>query len=162
MTPWTIAHQAPLSMEILQASILDQVAMPSSKGFSKPRDWTQVSGIAGGFFTIWATSKAHDTYINHKKKITGQCYSLIIFICKFRFLILLVSRYWQSIPHQTWWNNVRGKILIESNMYFRKLFWKENAWTVLALNLFFSEFKALIWVTLKWEIHNKTCQTLLL
>ena len=30
-TPWTIAHQAPLSMGILQARILEWVAMPSSR-----------------------------------------------------------------------------------------------------------------------------------
>ena len=29
--------------------------MPSSRGSSWPRDWTQVSCIAGRFFTIWAT-----------------------------------------------------------------------------------------------------------
>jgi len=52
---WTVAHQAPLSMEILQARILEWVAMPSSGGSSQPRDWTQVFHIAGGLFTIWAT-----------------------------------------------------------------------------------------------------------
>ena len=31
-TPWTVAHQAPLSMGILQARILESVAMPSSRG----------------------------------------------------------------------------------------------------------------------------------
>ena len=31
-TSWTIAHQAPLSMGILQARILEWVAMPSSRG----------------------------------------------------------------------------------------------------------------------------------
>ena len=30
VTPWTVAHQAPLSMGILQARILEWVAMPSS------------------------------------------------------------------------------------------------------------------------------------
>ena len=30
-TPWTVTHQAPLSMEILQARILERVAMPSSR-----------------------------------------------------------------------------------------------------------------------------------
>ena len=30
MILWTVAHQAPLSMEILQARILEWVAMPSS------------------------------------------------------------------------------------------------------------------------------------
>ena len=30
-------------------------AMPSSRGSSWPRDWTQVSCITGRFFTIWTT-----------------------------------------------------------------------------------------------------------
>ena len=50
-TLWTAAHQAPLSMRILQARILEWVAMPSSRRSSQPRDWNQVSLIAGGFFT---------------------------------------------------------------------------------------------------------------
>ena len=50
--PWTLACQAPLSMGILQARILEWVAIPSSKGSSQPRDRPQVSRIAGGFFTI--------------------------------------------------------------------------------------------------------------
>ena len=29
VTPWTVAHQAPLSMGILQGRILESVAMPS-------------------------------------------------------------------------------------------------------------------------------------
>ena len=45
----------PLSMGILQARILEWVAMPSSKGSSQPRDQTQIFPIAGVFFTIWAT-----------------------------------------------------------------------------------------------------------
>ena len=40
---------------ILQARILEWVAFPSSRGSSQPRDQTQVSNIAGGFFTIRAT-----------------------------------------------------------------------------------------------------------
>ena len=35
---------------ILQARILEWVAFPLSRGSSQPRDRTQVSGIAGGFF----------------------------------------------------------------------------------------------------------------
>ena len=31
MTPWTVACQAPLSMEILQARILEWAALPSSR-----------------------------------------------------------------------------------------------------------------------------------
>ena len=52
VTPWTVARQAPLSMWILQARILEWVAMSSSKGSSQPRDRTQISHTAGGFFTI--------------------------------------------------------------------------------------------------------------
>ena len=33
-TPWTVAHQASLSMRILQARILEWVTMPSSRGYS--------------------------------------------------------------------------------------------------------------------------------
>ena len=51
VTSWTITSQAPLSMGILQARILEWVAMPSSRGSSQPRDCTQASRIAGGFFT---------------------------------------------------------------------------------------------------------------
>ena len=50
-------------MGILQARILEWVAMPSSRGSSQLRDWTQVSCVAGEFFTIWATREAHtDSY----------------------------------------------------------------------------------------------------
>ena len=42
-------------MGILQARILEWVAMPCSRGSSQPKDWTQVSHSEGRFFTIWAT-----------------------------------------------------------------------------------------------------------
>ena len=35
---------------VLQARTLEWVAFPFSKGYSQPRDQTQVSHIAGGFF----------------------------------------------------------------------------------------------------------------
>ena len=37
---WTAAHQAPLSMEILQAGILEWVAVPRSRASCQPRDRT--------------------------------------------------------------------------------------------------------------------------
>ena len=48
-------------MEILQARILEWVAMPSSRGSVQPRDWTHISmspALAGEFFTISATWEA--------------------------------------------------------------------------------------------------------
>ena len=43
---------------ILQARILEWVAFPFCRRSSQPRDQTQVSHIAGGFFTRWATREA--------------------------------------------------------------------------------------------------------
>ena len=40
---------------IVQARILKWVAFPFPRGSPQPRDRTQVSHIAGGFFTSWAT-----------------------------------------------------------------------------------------------------------
>ena len=45
---------------ILQARILKWVTFPFSRGSSQPRDQTQVSRIAGRFFTTWATREAQD------------------------------------------------------------------------------------------------------
>ena len=49
------------------------VAMPSSRGSSQPRYWTQVSHTAGEFFTIWATREA----LNHGITETGLRWSWI-------------------------------------------------------------------------------------
>ena len=43
---------------ILQARILKWVVISSSREFSLPRDRTQVSHIAGGLFTVWASREA--------------------------------------------------------------------------------------------------------
>ena len=49
---------SPLSMGILQARVLEWVAISCSRGVSQPRDQTQVSCIAGGFLTEGATREA--------------------------------------------------------------------------------------------------------
>ena len=48
---------------ILQARILEWVAVLFSRGSSQPRNRTQVSRTAGRFFTSWATRKPSFTYI---------------------------------------------------------------------------------------------------
>ena len=45
---------------ILQARILEWVAIPFSRDSSWPRNWTWVYYIAGRFFTIWATRESRD------------------------------------------------------------------------------------------------------
>ena len=54
---------------ILQARMLEWVATLFSRGSSRPRDQTQVSCIAGRFFTIWATG---DTYQKTVNKIYSE------------------------------------------------------------------------------------------
>ena len=57
---------------IFQARILEWVAISFSRASSRPRDWTWVSCIAGGCFTIWATRevKYSITKINRETPIT--------------------------------------------------------------------------------------------
>ena len=43
---------------VLQARILEWVAIPFSRGSSQPRDWMQASSVAGRWFTSWATREA--------------------------------------------------------------------------------------------------------
>ena len=68
---WALACQAPLSMGILQARILEWVAMPSSRGSCQPRDWTQVSCIAGEFITVWVTREAKNTGVGSLSLFQG-------------------------------------------------------------------------------------------
>ena len=49
---------------ILQARILEWVAIPFSRGSSQLRDQTQVSCITGGFFTVWPAGKPSESYLN--------------------------------------------------------------------------------------------------
>ena len=57
---------------ILYARILEWLAFPFSRGSSQPRDQTQVSHIAGVFFTSWATGlecksrKSRNTWSNRQ------------------------------------------------------------------------------------------------
>ena len=45
-TPWTVALQAPLSMGILQAKILERVAIFFSTGSSRFGEWTHISCVS--------------------------------------------------------------------------------------------------------------------
>ena len=45
-TLWTVACRATLSMGLLQARILEWVAMLSSRGSCQPKDWTCVSYVS--------------------------------------------------------------------------------------------------------------------
>ena len=60
-TPWTVSHQAPLSMEFFQARILERVAFSYSSGSSQPRDQAHISFVCCTGQQIlcrWATGEA--------------------------------------------------------------------------------------------------------
>jgi len=57
-TPWTCSSPGSSVHEIFQERILEWVAISFSRWSSQPRDWIQVSCIAGGFFIDWATREA--------------------------------------------------------------------------------------------------------
>ena len=52
---------------ILPARVLEWVTIAFSRGSSQPGNWTQVSHIAGGFFTIWATREAEKCKSKYSK-----------------------------------------------------------------------------------------------
>ena len=70
-------------MGVLQARILEWVAMPSSRKSSPPKDWTRVSHgncIAGRFFTAEPQGKPTDDVIEiHKAETVGPRAQVISF-----------------------------------------------------------------------------------
>ena len=44
-TPWTVAHQTPLSTGFSRQE-LEWVSMPSSRGSSRPRDQTRIASVS--------------------------------------------------------------------------------------------------------------------
>ena len=67
-----VASQAPLSMGVLLARILEWVAMPFSRGSAWLRDPTRVSRTAGGCFTFWATRGDHSFYTDRQNCLTDK------------------------------------------------------------------------------------------
>ena len=67
-TPWTVAHQAPLSMGFFQSRILEWVTISSLNGSSQPTDRTWVSWVScTGRQVLYhsATWEAPHRYLNH-------------------------------------------------------------------------------------------------
>ena len=69
VNPWARARQAPLSMGFSRQQYWSGLPFPSPEVLPnpgiKPRDRTQVSCIAGRFFTVWATREAYATILQH-------------------------------------------------------------------------------------------------
>ena len=68
---------------IPQARILEWVAIPFSSGSSQPRDRTQVSCIAGRFFTSWAITEIMSeskTFLTSQWRQNSRCFCFFISI----------------------------------------------------------------------------------
>ena len=67
---------------ILQARILEWIAIPFSRGSSHPRDQTLISCITARFFTIWATGKS---------KIWNASWVCMSFLHREKFMVIFKS-----------------------------------------------------------------------
>ena len=97
---------------ILQARILEWVAISFSRGSSWPRDWTRVSRIPGRRFNLWATyvNKIWQPSIQHSKtkKWFPSLWECVIQIkhpflwkhIKQKFSCMKMKKYFSDIRHQ--------------------------------------------------------------
>ena len=74
---------------ILQARILEWIATPFSRGFSQPRDRTQVSRIIGKIFTSWAAREA--------LVLLGKIQKILLTIWKF---LAIKAKWWLAAGDQ--------------------------------------------------------------
>ena len=85
---------------LLQARILEWVAFPSSRGSSQPRDRTQVSWIAGEFFTIWTTMKAQRSVLCFRSATQAKTVLLFLMLqTKIPDLYLIGQTGSRAYPH---------------------------------------------------------------
>ena len=116
---WTRLSRLPVH-RILQARILECVAILFSRGHSQPRDRTQISCIAGRFFTVWATREA---LINMALGF-GKFFSLL--------QTSLVAQMVKRLPtmRETWVRSLCREDPLENEMAtrFSTLAWK-TPWT---------------------------------
>ena len=99
---------------ILQARILAWVAFPFSRGSSQSRDQTQVSRIAGRFFTSWATRELKNTGVGSLSLLQGI------------FLIRELNwglAHWRQILYQLSYQ--RGPIVAAPNLHSHSRCWRE-------------------------------------
>ena len=118
---------------ILQARILEWVAITFSRVSSQPKDPTQVSHIAGRFFTVWATREAQwlpvfttiteysfwifKLTLEHKRGLRGEGSGYVLFF-------YIGDHQWSLYEHA--WNVIYALfstwVIIEQKASFKTLF----------------------------------------
>ena len=87
---------------VLQARKLEWVAMPFSRGSSQPKDWTQVSHIAGGFFTSWAPGKPFTSISSLKSHVQYFLKQKIIIDDSPITKVITDPRSWYGLANTIW------------------------------------------------------------
>ena len=111
---------------ILQPRILEWVAISLSRGFSWPRNQTQVSCIAGRFITYWATREAPRVVIVELKvPVTTRMIVLLTRLASLRKNILItVLLYWVQDDPDIWKG---AKCYLFNLMALRKIIFKSHS-----------------------------------
>ena len=101
-TPWTVGYQASPSMGF------------SRQGYSRPRDWTQVSRIGSRCFNLWATRGLCFSYQLHGKYLKEHLNqgSLNFIIYQGLFLKIKICAPYPQRLHFKWFGNgVQGFLI---------------------------------------------------
>ena len=95
--PWTLGHQASLSMEFSRQEYWSGLPLPSPGHLPEPGIEPWVSRMAGRFLTIWDIRKAHV-----KRWVTSQRMRIITRIKLEEICFLLKNQYKSIIKIPTW------------------------------------------------------------
>ena len=122
VTAWTVPSRF-LVHGILRARVLGREAAACSRGPSRPRGGTCVSGTAGRFFTIWPTREAHvelrDTAdsgrvmsgsrreLSHSSVFLPQVTSIAEVLCLTAFFGRLVH-FAKVTPQKVFWKDTKN------------------------------------------------------
>ena len=116
LTPWTVSHQAPLSVGFSRQEYWSGWPFPSPEDHPDPGIELASPPLAGGFFTIKPIEKLHyslsqDTEYNSLDCTVGPCSSIlctIVCICSYDF-VLKVLLSWKECPLK-WWPSFKGQL----------------------------------------------------
>ena len=131
-TPWTVACQAPLSMEFSRPEYRSGLPFPSLEGSSQPRDQTQVSRVAGRFFTVWATRECckdisiiNEIYCGYTASSWKYSYLCIFF--NLHIYILIVWHTGRDLEYRVTWVRIPSNPAPEDKHSRFSTGWKQNS-----------------------------------
>ena len=114
---WTVARQAPLSIEFFQARILEWVAMPFSRGSSQPRDWACISCSGRQIPYYWATRESPGNVLTYHVNKPKEKNHAVMFV--------KAETGWQNSPVVHY--KCLSKLEMQSFCNLIISFWKEKA-----------------------------------